>query len=491
MFSMLYFPVVSALATPAPCAHTALSGRFLDTLLDGKLNAASQLASRWADEAGNAEFAPHALQLHADLQLMLGIEVEAEENYRRSQKLIRSSKHAIRTASCRNAAWQAFFRHRLGTALACFSRVADEPEIEPARAVEAHFGIVCVLYELGRTSEAADALDDLFERVERDLDDAAGHWHALLATLRFDLAVQMEVRNATALRDHVYWQSGLSSERVPRPGQGADASVDSLARAVFGVRSPLLRARIDYLQQLRLAACADRDAIGELQRHLQWSREQGIGDYQRTLRLEIALATLAGAAPHLACSILEPLHQIGRNGTTGHRQLEYLYCSAKTRQAEGRAQESLQLYSRYALVAMQCLREDSQVRAPFLQRSAKASPQLDDVGARLPAKYRRAYSYVLDNLDRRDLSVREVAAEIGVTERALQSAFKNFLGLSPTELIRRQRMERIRAELTDRSYSSDRGVLGAASKWGVQNRSTLVNGYRKQFHEAPSETLER
>jgi transcriptional regulator GlxA family with amidase domain len=98
---------------------------------------------------------------------------------------------------------------------------------------------------------------------------------------------------------------------------------------------------------------------------------------------------------------------------------------------------------------------------------------------------------VLDNLDRRDLSVREVAAEIGVTERALQSAFKNFLGLSPTELIRRQRMERIRAELTDRSYSSDRGVLGAASKWGVQNRSTLVNGYRKQFHEAPSETLER
>ena len=101
MFSMLYFPVVSALATPAPCAHTALSGRFLDTLLDGKLNAASQLASRWADEAGNAEFAPHALQLHADLQLMLGIEVEAEENYRRSQKLIRSSKHAIKACMSR------------------------------------------------------------------------------------------------------------------------------------------------------------------------------------------------------------------------------------------------------------------------------------------------------------------------------------------------------------------------------------------------------
>ena len=77
-----------------------------------------------------------------------------------------------------------------------------------------------------------------------------------------------------------------------------------------------------------------------------------------------------------------------------------------------------------------------------------------------------------------------------MTERALQTAFKNFLGLSPTELIRRQRMERIRAELED-PFTSERNILGAANKWGVQNRSTLVSSYRKQFNEAPSETLER
>ena len=55
----------------------------------------------------------------------------------------------------------------------------------------------------------------------------------------------------------------------------------------------------------------------------------------------------------------------------------------------------------------------------------------------------------------------------------------------------RQRMERIRAELLQDSFTSDRSVLCAANKWGVQNRSTLVSGYRKQFHEAPSETLGR
>jgi hypothetical protein len=38
---------------------------------------------------------------------------------------------------------------------------------------------------------------------------------------------------------------------------------------------------------------------------------------------------------------------------------------------------------------------------------------------------------------------------------------------------------------------SDRNVLNAANKWGVHNRSTLVSGYRRQFQEAPSETLER
>ncbi|CAM2159683.1 helix-turn-helix transcriptional regulator [Paraburkholderia tropica] len=483
MFSMLYFPLVSSLATPEPVVSGNQAERFGFALREGKLLAASHLTSRWIDEtnaAGMGEQALHGLQLHADLQLLLGVEVEAEEAYRRSLKLIRSSKRDIRASSCRNAAWQALFRHRIGTALSCFARVVDEPGIEPARAAEARFGIVCALHELGRTGEALQALDEFVHRLDEDIDDPHGHWHDLATTVRFDLEVQTALRCASELSDHVYWQSGAA-------GVTARTQEDVLR----AVRVPLLRARIEYLRHLQLAALADRNAIGGLQHHLNWAREQGVGDYQRTLRLEIALAALAGAQPHYAHAMLEPLHPLVRAGAIGHRHIEYLYCAAKTRQAQGRAQESLTLYSRYALVAMQCLREDASLQMPLASRMSKPGPQLDDVGARLPARYRRAYSYVLDNLDRPDLSVREIAAEIGVTERALQSAFKNFLGLSPSELIRRQRMERIRAELTERAYAADRGVLVAANKWGVQNRSTLVNGYRKQFHEAPSETLER
>ncbi|SOE96834.1 AraC-type DNA-binding protein [Burkholderia sp. D7] len=490
MFSTLYFPLVSALATPGAVSHEDISKRFLRAVLDGNLNAASMIAGRWSEESGTGDDAAYVMQLQADLQLMLRVEVEAEEGYRRSQKMIRASKQAIRTASCRNAGWQALFRNRLGTALACFSRLADETGIDPKRAAEARFAIVCVLQELGRTGQASAALDDLRTCIVDISGEHGDLWRELVDTLAFDLAVQTDIRSASSLQDHVFWQSGLG-DGVTRACALPSDTLEDLLSAVSSVRSPLLRIRIDSLRQQRAAACGDRNAFSLLLDHLVWARDQNLPDYQRTSRLEMALAALAGASPHLADAVLEPLHRGAQHGITGHRHLEYLYCASKMRQSQGRGQEAAQLYSRYALVAMQCLRADSHMRAPFIDRAAKASPQLDDVGARLTAKYRRAYYFVLENLDRRDLSVREVAAEIGVTERALQSAFRNFLGLSPTELIRRQRMERIRAELVDGSPGGDRGVLDAASRWGVENRSTLVNGYRKQFHEAPSETLER
>ncbi len=120
----------------------------------------------------------------------------------------------------------------------------------------------------------------------------------------------------------------------------------------------------------------------------------------------------------------------------------------------------------------------------------QAAAPSDDVSARLPGKYRRAYRYLMERLDQRELSVREIAAHIDVTERALQAAFKAYLGLSPSELIRRQRMERIRGELLSDAPRAA-SVLEIASRWGIQHRSTLVNGYRRMFDEAPSQTFDR
>lgn len=482
MFPTLYFPLVAAQSVR--CAPTA----FLDKVQEGHLNAASTYANRWAeDDPQNADL-PWLLQLHADMLTTLGIGDEAEEQYRRAQKSLRGPRQAMRAVSCRNAGWQALFRHRLTTALSCFARVMEETGIDPLQVFDARFGIVCALNQLGHPRDAVNVLEELAMLVESMPQDDANRFGQVVATLRCDLSVQRELRQAAVLGDHVYWHSEIMDD-IAGVTQ-ADAGTAALEVAAARVSAPILRQRIEYLRDIRALVRGERSAMEGVTRHLQWAQQAGLQEYVRTTRLEAVLAALSCSATQLAESLIEPLHRLDHATSTGHRQLEYLYCVAKLRQLEGRALESMQFYSRYALLSMQCLRTDAYAIAPFVSRATRRPQQLDDVGARLPAKYRRAYRYMQENLDRPDLSVRELAIEIGVTERALQTAFKNFLGLSPTELIRRQRMEKIRAELED-PFTSDRNILGAANKWGVQNRSTLVSSYRKQFNEAPSETLER
>lgn len=105
MFLTPYFPLAAALTV------RRLPAGFLDKVLEGNLGAAGAQANRWAEDAHQSTDMPYLLQLHADMQMTLGIGDEAEEQYRRAQKVIRTRREAIRAASCRNAGWQALFRH--------------------------------------------------------------------------------------------------------------------------------------------------------------------------------------------------------------------------------------------------------------------------------------------------------------------------------------------------------------------------------------------
>lgn len=486
MFTTLYFSFISALAS------TAAPKELMDMLRDGRVKAASSHVNRFTEACDDNSSLPFLVQLQSDMQLALNLELDAEDTYRQSQKLMRGCKRDLRIASSRNTGWLAFHRHRFGTAMSCFMRVVEEPDVDPRRRVESLFGVLCVLFELGHLREAVGVLDEIETEIVGSLgqSDEAGDWHELIDTLRVDLATQRELRSNAQLGDHVYWQSVFANE----PGLLAPAEnghARRVASLAAGVRSPLLRGRIEYLDNLRRLAAGERGAIEGLNVHLLWAASNGLVAYQRALRTEISLASLAGSAAQMSEAILAPLAGESR-AAQGHRHLEYLYCMSKTRQMQGRTHDSMQIYSRYALAAMQCLRDASRAMMPFTQRKCR-QPHVfdDDVAARLPARYRRAYRYLLDNLDRSDLSVRDVAAEIGVTERALQNAFKNSLGASPSEIIRQQRMERIHAVLQGDGAPSEQAVLEVANRWGVSNRSTLVNGYRRQFNEAPSETLKR
>ncbi|WDD92571.1 helix-turn-helix transcriptional regulator [Burkholderia sp. FERM BP-3421] len=482
MFSTLYFATAAALAHPA--AHEGYAAR----VLDGRFaDAAAFVAARCDVEPGGAGVDLRDMQAYADIQLALGRHEEAEETFRRAQRLLRDARDQTRVMTCRNASWQAFFQNRFGVAQAGFQRIVDDRAALPAQKLESLFGMCVVMHHLGRADAAMAALDVL-DVAAAGVATAAGadpRWGQLAGALRADLLLQYQVGCADALDDHVYWRSVL-----------ADLPPGAFAEPDFAMDDAplLLRLRLSYLHEVRRLADGDHAALARIDAHVDWCAKAGIGEYQRSVRLEVALAALAGRAPNVADAMIAPYRDAAaRCGTHVRWTLDYLYCAAKVREQQGRIRESASLYGRYALASVRHVRSDGAALAPALaiaRCGTQAGAPSDDVSARLPGKYRRAYRYLMERLDQRDLSVREVAAHIDVTERALQAAFKAHLGLTPSELIRRQRMERIRGELLSDAPRAE-SVLEIASRWGIQHRSTLVNGYRRMFDEAPSETFER
>ncbi|MCA8002718.1 helix-turn-helix transcriptional regulator [Burkholderia metallica] len=485
MLVTFYFPYVSMLS--AASVPSAIG----DLIRNGNIQAAASQIQRCVDEQGAGSSAD-LLQMQGDLQLYVGLDLDADESYREAQKSIRDDKGQMRFRSCRNAGWQALFRYRYGTAMSCFTQIVDHPNVESTIRLEALFGVFSVLLSVGRLRDA-DAVLDMLEDLsdEARSDDAPAWivdgWQSLLRTVRFDVEVQSELRSRAELTDHIYWQVGLSGNT----GFGAASVHPQSQRMRTGtVIDPLLSVRLAFLKRLGQLAGGEREVQREVMEHVEWACRQGNLNYQSSVRIEVVLVSLAGGVLSLAETMLSLLAAEVRIQQS-HRQLEYLYCLAKLRHMQGRSNESLEVYTRYALAAVNCIRDESNVLVRYGRRIARPQEQLDDIGTRLPARYRRAYRYLLDNLERKDLSIREIAAQIGVTDRALQSAFKTSLGSTPTEIIRRLRMERIRAELEDAGAAHERGILAAAVKWGVSNRSTLVNNYRREFDESPSDTLNR
>jgi len=480
MFSHLYFAAASALS-----ARNA-SPKYAQHVLAGQFNEASKAAAVWTDhDHGEQAADPAAMQAYGDIQLLLGRPVEAEETLRRAQRLIRHPRDTMHVVSCRNAGWQAFFQYRYSTALTCFKRVTDDAMATMDQRLESLVGVVLVLHHLGCLNTIGTHLDTLVDLAARAPEP---RWAQLADALHRDLLIQHQLRRADELHDHIYWRS------VAPDFVHADHGQPDVIKNVSSNALPVLAQRLTYLHNLMAFANGTREAQTELDVHLQWAAQANLEVYQRGLYLEVAVAAIAAKKPHAAETALNQSRVANAHGVQHERwYLDYLYCLAKVRQSQGRVQEFAQLYGRYALASIQHVRADK-VPMPAavaeIIHSVRNQPRSDDVSARLPGKYRRAYSYMMEHLDQHDLSVRELASHIGVTERALQAAFKTYLGLSPSHLIRRERMERIHDELThDEGHATS--VLEVANKWGVQHRSTLVNGYRKIFNEAPSKTLAR
>jgi AraC-like DNA-binding protein len=478
MSSSIYFAVASTLASVNP------DSSLFTKILNGQFRDASVAAASRADPAQPGATPDYAsLQTYADVLLVLGQYEEAEDVYRRAQKSIRGEHRTMRAALSRNAGWQALFQNHLGTALKCFQRVVEDEDASAGQRLESLVGSVLVLFRLGRLDGVNALLATLREHAAHAHDK---RWTRVAQVLSRDVVAQYKLRSCAELADHIYWHSATLEARTSAIVDAAPSQVDADAPPPpVGV----LSRHSDYMNHLQTLARGNTAALTQIETHLRWSHGAGLAEYHREQRLEVALAALAGRLTQVAETMLHVFGDRPQQGSQhAHWYNELLYCESKVRQQQGRLQDYTQLYARYALQSLRHVRADS-AAVPTVA-AERAQPATDDISARLPGKYRRAYRYLIEHLERPDLSVREVANHIGVTERALQAAFKANLGYTPSQLIRNRRMEHIRNDLLeDETHASN--VLRVANRWGVQHRSTLLNGYRELFNEAPSKTLAR
>ena len=475
---MLYFFALSALR------HEEELPAYTSAVFDCKIRQALTGCQRQSDNPhGTPKHHMHCMQAEADLLLAMDWHEEAESLLQKAQRHFIHSRDELRLLSCRNAGWQALFHRRFGTAQSCLSRICEDDHASNRDNIEAWVGLAYSHHALGQQLLAEAAMQKVQQCVNLYADERVSF---VIKTIMLDIKVKHYLRQAHGLNDHIFWRQGNQHANPSATASSLRTEIGELRERCHAL--PLIETQLDLLLSLMRLSTGDRSVVPALKTHMDWASDEGLSAYVRQTRLEMVLACLSANLPDYAAKIMSQIRDASQSHVIRRWDIEHAYCLAKLTEQQGRTVESLQLYRKYACDAMECLRVEicSQIKPAY---STSAS-SFDDIEVRLPAKYRRAYRYIVSHLSERNLCIREVAAEIGVTERALQSVFRSHLGISPTELIRRCRMERIRADLLNPT-SKMTNIFEAAQRWGIFNRSTLASAYRTYFKETPNETLMR
>ncbi|MFZ2103249.1 MAG: helix-turn-helix domain-containing protein [Oricola sp.] len=102
---------------------------------------------------------------------------------------------------------------------------------------------------------------------------------------------------------------------------------------------------------------------------------------------------------------------------------------------------------------------------------------------------RTARAFVDDRLETDELpTVFDICEALDVSERTLQYAFREYVGLSPTAYLRTCRLNRVRAELTA-SGPQEATITQMAMRFGFLHLGRFAGDYKRMFGESPSATL--
>jgi AraC-like DNA-binding protein len=102
---------------------------------------------------------------------------------------------------------------------------------------------------------------------------------------------------------------------------------------------------------------------------------------------------------------------------------------------------------------------------------------------------KKAEDYVLTQAGV-DLYVSDMCRVAAVSERALQNAFKEVMGLTPLAYLTRVRLHRVREALLEGTQGTTT-VSAEALNWGFWHFGEFSRAYKECFGELPSDTLQR
>ncbi|EKE71116.1 helix-turn-helix domain-containing protein [Celeribacter baekdonensis] len=108
-----------------------------------------------------------------------------------------------------------------------------------------------------------------------------------------------------------------------------------------------------------------------------------------------------------------------------------------------------------------------------------------------PRHVRLAEDYIRAHVDE-PISISDVAAAAGVSQRTLFDGFQRFRDKTPMAFLKAIRMEAVRKELLRAdAMASGVSVTSIAVNWGFTNLGRFAESYRRRYGELPSVTLRR